>query len=73
MACFPSDVITLKSVCLVFFLSPKENVLHDATERDAMGTAVTKTLQCMAKSQLPVKLGSHVTSYINGMTLVVFS
>lgn len=39
-----------------------------------MGIAMTKTLGCLDKSQLPVKLGSHLTSiYLNKMTLAVFS
>jgi len=39
-----------------------------------MGIAVTKTLGRFDKSQLPVKLGSHLTSiYISEMTLAGFS
>lgn len=39
-----------------------------------MGIAMTKTLGRLDESQLPVKLGSHLTSiYINEMTLAVFS
>lgn len=39
-----------------------------------MGIAMTKTLGRLDKSQVPVKLGSHLTSiYINETTLAVFS